>query len=252
MDTSDHELELALLTTLPGDGTPIGNTTILRQLGWDEPTYFRIRDGLTAIGSVRLGRGRGGAVARVAGVTTLAKAFLDTLPVDGSPVGNIALQRQLSWDDEIYRAVKESLVDAGITKTGRGYGGTVSLATSPSVEILEELGPPPNGDVTEMSAVPRRELDLYPSFEESLNNWARAQEWNDHIVRQVANQGRRATGGVWTRPDFVVIGYKKWGLHSWHRSGCRDIRTETCGLWSRGCVRNRGTLKVRNQELPRH
>lgn len=51
---------------------------------------------------------------------------------------------------------------------------------------------------------------LYPSFLANLNLWAKDQGWLQHIVNQLAFQGRRSTGGTWTRPDFVAIGYRRF------------------------------------------
>ena len=60
--TSDKEEEL--LNAVPQDGSRIGNTTLIRQLGWPEDEYWEVRNRLVDRGVLQLGVGRGGSVQR--------------------------------------------------------------------------------------------------------------------------------------------------------------------------------------------
>ena len=52
--------------------------------------------------------------------------------------------------------------------------------------------------------------------------WAEAQGWTERIVQQTSDQGTRATGGRYTRPDFVVIGMRKY---DYSPGVVRDVET---------------------------
>lgn len=55
----------------------------------------------------------------------------------------------------------------------------------------------------------QHESDLYIPVAGALaDGWARRESLRESIVEITAFQGRRQTGGFWTRPDVVVIGSK--------------------------------------------
>ncbi|MGK3967784.1 toll/interleukin-1 receptor domain-containing protein [Sorangium sp. So ce118] len=49
---------------VPEDGSPVSNTTLMRQLGWQESFYNDIKNQLVEEGLLQVGRGRGGSVYR--------------------------------------------------------------------------------------------------------------------------------------------------------------------------------------------
>lgn len=53
-----------LLELVPTDGTPIGNVRLLRELGWDEVKYWRVRESLLEEGQIERGKGKGGSIRR--------------------------------------------------------------------------------------------------------------------------------------------------------------------------------------------
>ena len=53
-----------LLSSIPEDGTPIGNEQLSEELGWDEEKYRRVRQRLLDKGAIVKSRGRGGSVKR--------------------------------------------------------------------------------------------------------------------------------------------------------------------------------------------
>lgn len=64
---ADHvDQEEELLAQVPDDGSSIGNTTLRRELGWEDNQYWLIRNRLVDRGVLETGRGRGGSVRRVA------------------------------------------------------------------------------------------------------------------------------------------------------------------------------------------
>ena len=61
----DHSADRArLLALVPADGSTVGNTALIRQLGWSENRYWYARDSLLEAGAIVRAKGRGGAVRR--------------------------------------------------------------------------------------------------------------------------------------------------------------------------------------------
>lgn len=71
--------ERALFKFVPASGDSIGNKRLRETLGWDEPKYWTVRDGLEKKNAISKGRGRGGSVYRLRG--------LDTAHGNGSTAG---------------------------------------------------------------------------------------------------------------------------------------------------------------------
>jgi hypothetical protein len=134
------------------------------------------------------------------------KRLIHALPADGSSRGNQALARQLKWNLDLYFKIRDELVAEGKAQVGRGRGGSLRLSKpAPSVPAKKGAGR------RRKAVVPRvPERKLYPDFLKSLHLWAEAQGWTDKVVQQTAEQGGKKTGGKYTRPDFVVVGFKKY------------------------------------------
>lgn len=68
----------------------------------------------------------------------LKDLILQLIPKDGTSIGNIKLQKQLteaaafSFDEEDYKRVREVLIADGVLGKGRGRGGAVFLAQAPA------------------------------------------------------------------------------------------------------------------------
>lgn len=145
------------------------------------------------------------------------KEFLSHLPADGRAVGNGTIQKLLDWSPEDYIEIKKLLIDEGKVRTSRGRGGAVRLtdtlakkATSSAEQKAKTAGKRPT------------EASYYPPFKEGLNLWAADQAWKGSLVAETAHQGKRNTGGEWTRPDFLVAGYQKF---DYTPGVTRDIET---------------------------
>jgi len=55
------------------------------------------------------------------------KFFLKTLEALGGTAGNKTMLDELGWNHEVYENVKSNLLAAGLIKSGRGRGGSISL-----------------------------------------------------------------------------------------------------------------------------
>jgi hypothetical protein len=138
--------------------------------------------------------------------------LLAAVPKDGSSIGNTYLARQLGWSLDVYFKVRNGLVTDGRLEIGRGRGGSVRLI----VDTPSTSAPPARKPRNE------KERSLYAPFLGTLKIWSAGQGWHDHVVQQTSDQGAKATGGRYTRPDFVVIGIKKY---EYTPGVVRDIET---------------------------
>lgn len=128
------------------------------------------------------------------------------LPRNGGSISNKALQDQLGWDAERYYATRDSLVDIGLVVRGRGRGGTVRLyIPPPSIGDTGTLAEPAE-NAAEVEDLIRSEVNLYePMCAVIESDWARDHRSDPLAVEITALQGRRATGGTWSRPDIVSV-----------------------------------------------
>jgi hypothetical protein len=134
-------------------------------------------------------------------VVARERQLLAKLREKGGHAGNVTLQKELNWNDDFYWPIRDRLVDAGQLQLGRGRGGSVSLVAQASP--AESVGTGPRPSVSQPAQV--TEADLYEPVAKVLRNeWARDRRFRSHVVEVTARQGRRDTGGTWTRPDIVV------------------------------------------------
>jgi hypothetical protein len=139
------------------------------------------------------------------------KAMLDAIPPDGRAIGNGRLRDSLKWEAGKYAHVRKGLLNKTLIRIGRGRGGSVSrVATTTSKPPAAAMAPKV------------KEKDLYPAFRKAVETWAADQGWTDYFVEHKASQGKRDTGGMWTRPDFVAVGHKKY---EYTPGVVRDIET---------------------------
>lgn len=126
------------------------------------------------------------------------QALYAKLPEDGTYVGIRKTRRELAWDDDRIWAACEGLARHGLAKTGPGYGGTVRRVLAAGDEPVAAPPPPPQEG--------KKEQDLYAPAETTIRDkWARTMRLDQFVVQTTARQGRRDTGGTWTRPDIVVV-----------------------------------------------
>lgn len=116
------------------------------------------------------------------------QSLLRAVPASAS-AGNITLLRTLGWPDDLYWSVRDELIAEGVLEAGRGRGGSVrrrvAAKTAPVVD---------------------READLYAPILATLKkDWAQDYRYADFDAEITAHQGRRETGGRWSRPDITLV-----------------------------------------------
>jgi hypothetical protein len=168
--------------------------------------------------------------------------LLGLVPGSGENVGNVTLREQLrakiegqgdQLADEDYWLLRDSLIDQGLLEQGRGRGGSVHrLDVSGVNAALQALGLPPDsqgvpsspsGRPTSVSPsigipeapqeVPagKAEARLYEPFHSAIRDgYTKDNRLKRFISELTANQGRRATGGKWTRPDLTLISVRTY------------------------------------------
>jgi hypothetical protein len=116
--------------------------------------------------------------------------LLAAMPAKGS-ISNGALRSELGWDEPRYFYIRNKLFQAGKLRNGRGR----------SVQLVVQIAPQNAG------AAPSRtpESDLYAPIIGTLGSqWVLDHQIQDWIIDLTAHQGRRDTGGKWTRPDITL------------------------------------------------
>lgn len=135
--------------------------------------------------------------------------LLALVPADGSTVGNTALTRQLGWTGNRYWYARDSLLETGVIVRARGRGGAVRRAhpdegaTAAASGEAELIG--------EAALAYLHEADLYSPIKATLEtSWAKERQIEPLAVEVTASQGRKATGGRWTRPDLVSVAVRTY------------------------------------------
>lgn len=123
------------------------------------------------------------------------------VPLDGATRGNGWMMNQLKWEPPKYWEVRNGLLDKGLIVTGTGRGGSIRRVietTDPNVKASSLEVKATSGEYSEES--------LYaPILNVLRDQWTKEQRLEDFVVEITAKQGRRETGGTWSRPDIVVI-----------------------------------------------
>ncbi|MBZ0274932.1 MAG: hypothetical protein K8I60_02235 [Anaerolineae bacterium] len=119
--------------------------------------------------------------------------FLSKL--DDQPKGNKSLMFELGWDKERYSRVKQSLLDNGIIEKRKGkYGSVIKTGV-------------------EESDIPMKETKIYKTICDQMHErWQDDNSLDDSgiISTITALQGRKTTGGKWSRPDITIVTFKKY------------------------------------------
>lgn len=144
-------------------------------------------------------------------------ALLRRVPEDGSSIGNGRLRRELDWKESKYWKVRDSLVEKGYLAVGFGRGGSVYRLMEEDVHE-EEQGEEDEDDARE-EEVPfgydsSEEVLYAPILKMLKENWQQlfpgfptpTRHWVDSSPRQ----GRKMTGGRWTRPDLSAVTLNKY------------------------------------------
>ncbi|MGO9234137.1 MAG: hypothetical protein ACLP4V_08680 [Methylocella sp.] len=126
-----------------------------------------------------------------------ADMLMELVPEDGSFVGNGALIAQLGWKEDKYWKVRKLLLENGQLERGRGKGGSVhrSATSDDAVAVPKAVRSSPEARLYE------------PLLRVLSSDWVREMRIEpDQIHFEItARQGKKATGGTWTRPDITAV-----------------------------------------------
>ena len=136
-----------------------------------------------------------------------ARALLARLPADGSARSNATLREEMGWDDDRYLAARNELLDAGLARKWKGRGGTVKRVID-----QEPNTPPAVRDAAPESEI-EAERDLYEPLALQIGSkWAKDMRLEPSVVSILGYQGRRRTGGRWSRPDIALVAVQQFDL----------------------------------------
>ncbi len=126
-----------------------------------------------------------------------ADMLMELVPEDGSSVGNGWLVAQLGWSEDKYWKVREILLEKGQLERGRGKGGSVrrSATNGDHVAVVKAVRGSPEAQLYE------------PLLRVLSSDWVREMRIEpDQIHFEItAKQGKKPTGGTWTRPDITAV-----------------------------------------------
>lgn len=109
--------------------------------------------------------------------------------------GNKSLIAELGWEKDRYAKVKQTLLDEGIIEKRKGYGGSVVKIKDSSTNSK------------------LKETEIYdPIIDQLKEMWLlnNALDEASIISKKTAQQGKRNTGGKWSRPDITFVTFKKY------------------------------------------
>jgi hypothetical protein len=147
--------------------------------------------------------------------------MLSLIPQNGTNVGNVTLRQQLQAEagkggdtltDDDYWRLRDELIDEGLIEHGRGRGGSVHLVPTKVEESENKEGQAPTATEPLTPALPTPvEADFYEPFHTAIKNGYVKENRIKRFVSEItAQQGRRATGGKWTRPDVTLIAVRSY------------------------------------------
>jgi hypothetical protein len=135
--------------------------------------------------------------------------LLALVPGDGSTAGNTALIRQLGWSRNRYWYARDYLLEAGVLVRAKGRGGAVRRAHPE--EGAAAIASAEAEMIGQAALAYVHEADLCPPIRETLEtSCAKERQINPLAVEVTAAQGRKATGGRWTRPDLVSVAVRTY------------------------------------------
>jgi hypothetical protein len=145
--------------------------------------------------------------------TEFKQKLLSLVPANGTSIGNVTLREQLREDvaklgdrlsDEDYWLLRDALIDEGAIQQGKGKGGSVRRVVI-ETETAYDRAP---GTVKLEG-----EVKLYERFQKAITSgYGPANRIKRFISEITASQGRRSTGGKWTRPDMTLIAIRTYSF----------------------------------------
>jgi hypothetical protein len=166
--------------------------------------------------------------------------FLRRLEASGGRAANGQLRQTLGWDEDKYWRALRGLYEDGRIERGRERGGTVLLVapdgagtSSEDVAVeAEGIAEPEKPIVATPEPGFVAELQLYePVLKQLQKRWARERDLDECHCEVTALQGRRDTGGSWSRPDLCIMGSRTFEyyparafeLHTFEVKAANDV-----------------------------
>ena len=138
--------------------------------------------------------------------------LLELVPNTGESIGNAALRHEFrkvlaaagdEVTDDDYWLIRDSLIEDGLIQTGKGRGGSVHR-----VLLEKEVAAPAPAPAEEVEG---GEAGLYVPFHNAIRTgYAPANGIRRFVSEITAKQGRRLTGGRWTRPDVTLLAMRSY------------------------------------------
>ena len=153
-----------LLSSVPEDGSPVGNKWLRERLGWDAAQYFEVRDRLVEQKVLSIGRGRGGSVYRV-----------KPIPATKAPEELAApVVAKFKKEKDLYNPVAEALRD-GWSKTLRHHNYLVQVTGAQGSKVTGGIWTRPDITVVFVDTyayVPGKFLEVITYEIKPAGNWA--------------------------------------------------------------------------------
>jgi hypothetical protein len=142
-------------------------------------------------------------------IRALQESLSSKLKDLGGNAGNTRLIRELGWPEDEYWLIRDRMVDLGLLRKYRAYGGAVAIVDKTPLQDVQVQVEEPGSGSKDICVLNKEEAsserDLYEPIATVLRGaWAKHSRFRHHLVEITANQGRRNTGGTWTRPDLAV------------------------------------------------
>lgn len=130
------------------------------------------------------------------------RALFISIPATGETIGNTSLRAKLKWDDALYWGIRKRLLEKGEILLGQGKGGSVRRKHS----VAATVGQANAAQGVPQLKTPKSELATYEPIAAALRaEWAHARGYERFRVEIPTAMGAHDTGGIWTRPDIVLV-----------------------------------------------
>lgn len=108
---------------------------------------------------------------------------------------------------DLYWKLRDELETEGKIILGKGKGGSVRLSESElGIAESEMASQSDQNDAKKTNKKLKKEIDTYDGIFKTLNDaWIKNQKYPNAWTQITAHQGKRETGGKWTRPDIAMV-----------------------------------------------
>ena len=106
----------------------------------------------------------------------------------------------MKWDEDKYWKVRDELLHDGLIRKSTGMGGAVKRVEIKAEDIITVQPPDTKKELY------KDEKSLYAPFKSTIDlKYTKDMGIKGSVCEDINSQGRRYTGGLWTRPDIVLV-----------------------------------------------